>query len=70
MARRSTRPSTAPDSSATILDDEDELVDHVAELLDEGKVVGWFQGRMEFGPRAWGREAFWATRGGPRCSRG
>ena len=26
----------------------------VAELLAEGKVVGWFQGRMEFGPRALG----------------
>jgi carbamoyltransferase len=26
----------------------------VAELLNEGKVVGWFQGRMEFGPRALG----------------
>ena len=28
--------------------------EHVAELLAEGKVVGWFQGRMEFGPRALG----------------
>lgn len=26
----------------------------VARLLDEGNVVGWFQGRMEFGPRALG----------------
>ena len=26
----------------------------VAELLADGKVVGWFQGRMEFGPRALG----------------
>ena len=26
----------------------------VAELLAAGKVVGWFQGRMEFGPRALG----------------
>ena len=34
--------------------DEAELLDHVAELLAEGKVVGWFQGRMEFGPRALG----------------
>jgi carbamoyltransferase len=24
------------------------------DLLEEGKVVGWFQGRMEFGPRALG----------------
>ena len=30
------------------------LYDEVARLLDEGNVVGWFQGRMEFGPRALG----------------
>jgi carbamoyltransferase len=34
--------------------DESELVDHVATALADGKVVGWFQGRMEFGPRALG----------------
>ena len=34
--------------------DEAELLDTVAGLLAEGKVVGWFQGRMEFGPRALG----------------
>ncbi len=32
----------------------EELAEHVARLLAEGKVVGWFQGRMEFGPRALG----------------
>lgn len=26
----------------------------IAELIDQGKVIGWFQGRMEFGPRALG----------------
>jgi len=31
-----------------------ELCPRVAELLDQGHVVGWFQGRMEFGPRALG----------------
>ncbi|UPM49251.1 carbamoyltransferase [Synechococcus sp. A10-1-5-1] len=30
------------------------LFDRLAELLDQGKVVGWFNGRMEFGPRALG----------------
>jgi carbamoyltransferase len=34
--------------------DEGELVDRVARLLDEEKVIGWFQGRMEFGPRSLG----------------
>jgi carbamoyltransferase len=33
---------------------EDELAEKVAELLAGEKVVGWFQGRMEFGPRALG----------------
>ncbi len=33
---------------------EDELVNRTAEALATGKAVGWFQGRMEFGPRALG----------------
>ena len=33
---------------------EPDLLEHVAGLLAEGKIVGWFQGRMEFGPRALG----------------
>ena len=34
--------------------DDDELVSMLAEKLDRGNIVGWFQGRMEFGPRALG----------------
>jgi carbamoyltransferase len=34
--------------------DEATLLEQVARLLAEGKVVGWFQDRMEFGPRALG----------------
>jgi len=34
--------------------DEDSLVRKAAELIDSGSVLGWFQGRMEFGPRALG----------------
>jgi carbamoyltransferase len=34
--------------------DEAELLDHVAETMAAEKVVGWFQGRAEFGPRALG----------------
>jgi carbamoyltransferase len=33
---------------------EDEIYDRVAADLASGNVVGWFQGRMEFGPRALG----------------
>jgi carbamoyltransferase len=35
-------------------DNIDELSTRVAQLLSEGNVVGWVQGRMEFGPRALG----------------
>ena len=36
------------------IDDEDELCKRIADLLASEKVVGWMQGRMEFGPRALG----------------
>ncbi len=35
-------------------DNPEHLIDTVADLLNRGKVIGWFQGRMEFGPRALG----------------
>jgi carbamoyltransferase len=38
----------------TILADQDELVAASACTLSQGKALGWFQGRMEFGPRALG----------------
>lgn len=34
--------------------DFSELATETAQLLSEGNVIGWFQGRMEFGPRALG----------------
>jgi carbamoyltransferase len=36
------------------VDDEDALLKQIVDALMDGKVVGWFQGRMEFGPRALG----------------
>ena len=33
---------------------DDQLIDRVAHALADGKIIGWFQGRMEFGPRALG----------------
>ena len=36
------------------LHEEAQLTDACARLLAEGKALGWFQGRMEFGPRALG----------------
>jgi carbamoyltransferase len=37
--------------------DYSELCGRIAGLLSEGNVVGWFQGRMEFGPRALGNRS-------------
>jgi len=36
------------------IEDERELVAYVADKIADGKVIGWFQDRMEFGPRALG----------------
>lgn len=40
---------------------EDELIPSVAKLLDNKSVVGWFEGRMEFGPRALGNRSIFAS---------
>jgi carbamoyltransferase len=37
--------------------DFEQLLQDVAQLLNEGQVVGWFQGRMEWGPRALGNRS-------------
>jgi carbamoyltransferase len=37
--------------------EEETLIERTANLLAEEKVVGWFQGRMEFGPRALGNRS-------------
>ena len=34
--------------------DDSKLFEKIAEFLDDGKVIGWFNGPMEFGPRALG----------------
>jgi carbamoyltransferase len=39
------------------IDDEKELVDMTARAIADGLVVGWFQGRMEWGPRALGNRS-------------
>ncbi|HYF28077.1 MAG TPA: carbamoyltransferase C-terminal domain-containing protein [Baekduia sp.] len=41
------------------LPDED-LLPRVARMIADGAIVGWFQGRMEFGPRALGNRSFLA----------
>jgi carbamoyltransferase len=44
----------------TEYDSESAVADVVAGYLAEGKIVGWFQGRMEFGPRALGNRSILA----------
>lgn len=39
---------------------EDDLVAKASSAINEGQVVGWFQGRMEFGPRALGNRSMLA----------
>lgn len=40
--------------------DSTQLIEHTARELAEGKIMGWFQGRMEFGPRALGSRSILA----------
>ncbi|TAL18497.1 hypothetical protein EPN96_01655 [bacterium] len=40
-----------------LYDSETELLDEAVRLLEGGKVLGWFQGRMEYGPRALGNRS-------------
>ncbi|MDB5120083.1 MAG: Carbamoyltransferase [Sphingobacteriales bacterium] len=44
-------------STFTKFDSFDDLCSKASELLDKGNIVGWFQGRMEFGPRALGNRS-------------
>jgi carbamoyltransferase len=55
LARLGARFSTLPESH---------LIEATVDALAEGKAVGWFQGRMEFGPRALGARSIL---GDPRC---
>ena len=39
------------------IEDEDRLCGETAKAIAEGKIIGWFQGRMEWGPRALGNRS-------------
>lgn len=45
---------------ATEFEDESQLTSHVAERLQKGEVMGWVQGRFEWGPRALGQRSILA----------
>ncbi len=44
-------------SSFTKIEKQTDLSEQVAALIASGNVIGWFQGRMEFGPRALGNRS-------------
>ena len=46
--------------------EEDEIPNRVAELIAREKVIGWFNGRMEFGPRALGNRSIIGDARSPR----
>lgn len=48
---------------------EEELIDQCAEALSHQMAVGWFQGRMEFGPRALGNRSILADPRSPDTQR-
>ena len=37
---------------------DEQMLPRVAQMLADGAIIGWFQGRMEFGPRALGNRSF------------
>lgn len=39
---------------------QDKMIEAAAQALNDGKAMGWFQGRMEFGPRALGNRSILA----------
>ncbi|MFO7692737.1 MAG: carbamoyltransferase, partial [Vicinamibacterales bacterium] len=48
---------------------EEELLEHTIDALEEGCAVGWFQGRMEFGPRALGGRSILGDPRSPQMQR-
>ena len=44
---------------------EDELLDRTAQFIHDGEIVGWFQGGMEWGPRALGARSILADATNP-----
>ena len=54
--RRAPRSGAQLDAAGAVYEelDDAQLLAAAAEALADGEVVGWFQGRMEFGPRALG----------------
>jgi carbamoyltransferase len=57
QAALETLPKDSNLFSIAKFDDQEILVKNTAEKIAAGKIVGWFQGRMEWGPRALGNRS-------------
>jgi len=57
VLEKSKEEISAEGCTTEVIADEDELCRKTAEAISEGKVIGWFQGRMEWGPRALGNRS-------------
>ena len=53
------------DTRFLYFEDSQELSSVVSKRISEGNIIGWFQGRMEFGPRALGNRSILADPGNP-----
>jgi carbamoyltransferase len=51
---------SAAGCTISYIGDEEELLKKTAQAIADGKIVGWFQGRMEWGPRALGNRSILA----------
>ena len=60
---------TAAGAQFITLDDDSSLIEQVTCSLIEENVVGWFQGRMEFGPRALGARSILGDPRSPRMQK-
>ncbi len=47
-------------------ENDDEFFESTAKLIFDGNVIGWFQGKMEFGPRALGNRSILADPSNPK----
>ncbi len=64
-AKEIERRLAAAGAKYTVLEDE-ELLDVCVDALEDERAVGWFQGRMEFGPRALGARSILGDPRSPR----
>lgn len=58
--------ATHPDCQFRLFESFERLVEEVTQRLAEGQVIAWFQGRMEFGPRALGSRSIIADPRDPK----